>query len=508
VGIVVPPSVFLSGMIHGFSVIHMATRRAALLVLIASALLHFVGDCVRSAKKSLAELDSETGVDDDFDGPPLAHPAHSLLDKEDMPVNFLAPVASHQDAQVFMPFAASMAGGNNTWLNPFGATVAPPNATTHIKSGNDSDNISWVTTWETLDALNSGNYVMKDGRLAHAPNRTKYTRPASMKEILLALGGSSGLNYDFAGNTAHARQALREMRYQHAAATILILAVFCGFLGTSLSMVYYQVQQRFRESAEVKFYADLGTEVGLEESSNIDDFLHTFDRAPSSTRLVVTGLQPVDGGDPLRNEHGFIWYHGEVYRVSFSFSLDLTSWVASNQHSVGERIGMAPDDRDILRTFLETNNNDMASVELQKEVIWKGWEDLATNIKTRLRERGFHGTVQVHCEGSECLTVRKNTPWGHFMRNRLTKALIALSIVGWGFFELYIWIKSTKLVVKSTHHIQMPIDEYWQLIEDKLSSDGFSIPGDDLTRPPPLAAHRDEPSSELLASALTPVPIL
>ena len=33
------------------------------------------------------------------------------------------------------------------------------------------------------------------------------------------------------------------------------------------------------------------------------------------------------------------------------------------------------------RSFLLGNKNDLATVQLQKEVSWDGWEDLATNIK-------------------------------------------------------------------------------------------------------------------------------
>jgi len=48
--------------------------------------------------------------------------------------------------------------------------------------------------------------------------------------------------------------------------------------------------------------------------------------------------------------------------------------------------GLADQDLEELRRFLPENTNDLATVSMMKEVSWDDWEELATNIKQKIRQ--------------------------------------------------------------------------------------------------------------------------
>eukprot|EP00929_Paragymnodinium_shiwhaense_P120043 TRINITY_DN91948_c0_g1_i1.p1 TRINITY_DN91948_c0_g1~~TRINITY_DN91948_c0_g1_i1.p1 ORF type:complete len:461 (-),score=90.25 TRINITY_DN91948_c0_g1_i1:81-1463(-) len=294
---------------------------------------------------------------------------------------------------------------------------------------------------------------------------------ATFKEVLLALGSGSGLNYDPDGHGKQSRRTLREMCYQHAATTFLIIGFFFLFILTNLRILYWQVERRVSESSSVKFYADVSGQVGLSESTDFEDFLEAFSKPPQAASLAVTGLLEATPAEIIRGNFDYTILHGRFQRVAFSFSLDLTPWLVCNESSGSQ--GMAREDCEALESFLQENGNDLASVVVQKDLVWSDWEELAMNVKSRLRQRGFRGRVLVTCQGTEEVVVRKNCAWAHFVRSRMTRALVALSIVGWLLFELYVWCRSSRLVVRSKHRVNMSIHEYWELVGSKLTSEGF-----------------------------------
>lgn len=335
-----------------------------------------------------------------------------------------------------------------------------------------------LSTWADRDSQE-----LLDARAADHANPED---PPSWRDVLMALGSGSGFYTDPRDRSLHAQQVLRELRYQHLAASLLIVVVFCGFLATSLSMVYWQVQAQVREMASVRYYARLGHDIACADGVDVQGFLDAFDKPPSSARLTVSGWELVDHEPSIFFDSDHLFWNGGNYRVAFSFALDLTPWLepttmtdASSLEQAGSASvgGVGSEDRSALRRFLRRETNDLATVELHKTVIWADWEDLATNIKLRLREQGFTGVVHVRCEGDESITVLRNSSWAHFMRARATRAIAALSIVGWGFYELYMWIRVRKLVLRSKHHINVPIQQYWRLVGDKLTVDGFNAPG-------------------------------
>jgi len=169
--------------------------------------------------------------------------------------------------------------------------------------------------------------------------------------------------------------------------------------------------------------------------------------------LTVTGLIPMPPLPDFLAEASVEWL-GSHYAVAFSFALDLAPWVrraqVDGQGSVGVGIeaGLEPEDVPTLEAFLEHDWNDLATVEMYKEVDWPEWEELATNIKSHIRQQGFEGTVMVTKSSKERTTVYKNRPWANFMHGKPIKVICALSIFGWMLYQPYMWLRQKALRVR------------------------------------------------------------
>jgi hypothetical protein len=246
----------------------------------------------------------------------------------------------------------------------------------------------------------------------------------------------------------------------------------------------------------VTYYADPRYSSSTTGDHTVESFLENFNQAPKSVRLQVTGFVPVH-----EEAHGSVQWQGGHYFIAFTFALDLSSWVTridrpahtqSSQTSNGSlqtEHGVLVEDLARLRSFLADSKNDLASIDIEKSVSWPDWEELATNIKLRIRQLGFRGVVSVNCSDVESLTVYKNTVWANFMHNRTTKVLCALSLIGWMIYLPYMWLRCTKTVVRSLYRIDVSISQYWDLIAGQLSANGFETNG----RPPHLSVPMAPP---------------
>jgi hypothetical protein len=310
------------------------------------------------------------------------------------------------------------------------------------------------------------------------------------------MGDGSGFGADFAPNSRRMRTVLR---YQHLATSLVIVVLFCGFLCIGLSMVHWQVEAQVLQMGAVKYFGMVGSEFASVESQDLQGFLEAFDKPPTEACLVVAGWEKLHGGDDDTWDHDpfdpdqLLW-QGERYKLSFSFALDVTPWLRPNclpdgdssddeldlsagrqRHGPdGAPMGVCAGDQQSLHDFLRHDGNALACIELHKEIAWSEWEELALNIRTHMRQKGFEGLVRVSCKGSDNLTIRKNNKWAHFMRSRATRVIAALSIFGWFFYELYMWCRQSKLVVRSTHRVDIPIHHYWPLVKDRISANGFT----------------------------------
>eukprot|EP00929_Paragymnodinium_shiwhaense_P092169 TRINITY_DN52046_c0_g1_i1.p1 TRINITY_DN52046_c0_g1~~TRINITY_DN52046_c0_g1_i1.p1 ORF type:complete len:582 (+),score=122.30 TRINITY_DN52046_c0_g1_i1:176-1921(+) len=299
-----------------------------------------------------------------------------------------------------------------------------------------------------------------------------------LMEALFAIGGGTGATIGGTGDPALDQDMVRRMRYQDKAVMLFLMLAYTGSLAFSANIAYRQACN----TSPVTYYADPRYHNMVVDSSDMDGFLEAFNQPPKEVQLQVTGFVPLQ--DPEFAVGNVDWY-GMHYHVAFSFALDLSPWVVrcgvsdpSNTYQYGEDFvnssGINPEDMQTLRDFLQHNSNDLAIMELQKEVIWNDWEELAMNIKHRIRQAGFGGIISVHRSESEVVPIYKNKAWANFMHSRTTKVLWALSLIGWLFYQPYMWLRCTSTPIRSRYRIDIPIAQYWPFIEDKIGPDGFN----------------------------------
>jgi hypothetical protein len=288
--------------------------------------------------------------------------------------------------------------------------------------------------------------------------------------MLFAIGGGTGASIGGTGSTTVDRDLLRRMHYQDKAVMFLVLVVYLVALAFSANLTYRQATN----NSPVTYYADPRFHNYVMEGHELDVFLETFNQAPKNITLQVAGFVPVQD-----DMHESVRWRGENFQVAFTFSLDLSPWVVReiqtqtpstgpSQLTRSLQDGMLPEDRSTLQHVLMHDGNDTSYVELEKEVAWPGWEELATNIKHQIRQRGFSGVISVDRTEKEELRIYKNRPWANFMHSRATRVLCALSVIGWLIYVPYMWIRCRKIGLRSHFRVDVNISDYWALIEDKL----------------------------------------
>lgn len=291
--------------------------------------------------------------------------------------------------------------------------------------------------------------------------------------LLMALGGGTGASVGGTGNHMVDRDLLQRMHYQDKAVMLLVLAIYLVALWLSATLTYRQASN----NSPVTYYADPRFHSVVMEGHDLDTFLETFNQAPKNITLQVTGFLPVP--DEMM---GSVQWRGENFQVAFTFSLDLSPWVERSTHTAGTgpsqqvrslHDGVLPEHRSILSHHLALDNNDLSYIELVKEVEWPDWEELATNIKHQIRQSGFNGVITVNRGETDEMHVYKNKAWANFMHARATRVLCALSIFGWMFYVPYMWLRCQTVCLKSYYRVDVSISDYWRLISDKLSADGF-----------------------------------
>jgi len=312
--------------------------------------------------------------------------------------------------------------------------------------------------------------------------------------MLIALGSGTGLTAHGAAVTGIEsvlrRDIDRRTKYQSDAVLLLVTMVYLASITVGLNFVYLQVQNR----SPVTYYADPRYSTATMAGNALDDFLMAFNQPPKHAHLQVTGYTPLC--DPsvrslhTRRRGSIVDWQGEPYHVRFNFSLDLSSWISrvhgieSNQSQPhapagpGSSLrsyeeGLTSEGLGSIAYFLTHDTNDLSRIELRKEVEWQGWEELATNIKQKIRQQGFSGTVHVQCVECETTSIYKNTVWANFMHSRATKALLAVSVVGFIPYLLYMRLRCQAALVRVRHRIDIAPQDYWSLVSDGLSAAGF-----------------------------------
>mmetsp|Transcript_30418 Transcript_30418/g.87188 ORF Transcript_30418/g.87188 Transcript_30418/m.87188 type:complete len:398 (-) Transcript_30418:61-1254(-) len=301
----------------------------------------------------------------------------------------------------------------------------------------------------------------------------KSSAPSVWNFLVDAVSGT-GAAPGSTGDLVLDRMLLQRMRLQDQ---VVMLFLLIAYIGTLLYCAYFAYRQSVNSSL-VTYYADPRYYTEFAEGDELEGFLEAFHVPPKDVHLQVTGFAPLPSLHDGFVDPAVDWL-GSRYRVVFSFALDLSLWlVPDDRYSAASRVdnmtGISAEDLDRLADFLQHDENDLAAVEIHKEVHWSDWEELATNIKHQIRQSGFTGIIHVCCTEDEVMTIYKNKAWANFMYRRITKVLCALSLIGWLVYQPYIWLRHRALVVTSRYRIEVAIGNYWPLIADKVGPDGFS----------------------------------
>jgi len=307
-----------------------------------------------------------------------------------------------------------------------------------------------------------------------------------VKQSVLSICGGTGASISGTGDTVLDQELLKRMRSQDKAAMALLLVLYAGSLYFSAQLSYRQANN----DSPVTYYADprIDTAV-LEDDDDAETFLATFNSPPKEIYLHVTGLVHVPEGDVNNGAVGTrdfadIEWQDEPHRIEFSFALDLGPWLIRDESQEDFSasadiprepgcVGVPEEDMSALSSFLASNTNDLACIDLHKQVEWPEWEELAANIKWKIRQTGFPGYISVWHTGDEVLTIHKNRPWANFMHSRTTKILCVLSVFGWMFYQPYMWLRHLSVPVRCKYLVDSPIDRFWPLISNKIDARGF-----------------------------------
>lgn len=308
------------------------------------------------------------------------------------------------------------------------------------------------------------------------------------KKVLMALGGGTGASLGATGSLQADTDLYHRMRIQDQAVLFLLLVAYGVALALSASIGFHNAAN----DSPVTFYTNPHQQPLMMEGHSVESFINTFNQPSKNAYLQVTGYAA-----SADETVGSVQWEGTYYNVVFTFALELAPWIereadpvpAANvrgSSSIGgsqerrseSRLlqGLTASEYSRLCNFLAHDRNDLATVQIVKEISWAGWEDLAQNIKHRIRQSGFGGLITVTRTEEESITVYKNRQWANFMHSRMMKVLCALSVVGWVVYGPYMWWRCTVVPIRARFRVGIDIAEYWAIIAASLSEQGFAVP--------------------------------
>jgi len=358
------------------------------------------------------------------------------------------------------------------------AAAAAPAAATTLQaaavSARKRADREWREAWEHFAISNARNVKTSNAALA-SEGWVMATLSGLVGGTGAAVGGTGSLRLD--------RDLARRMRMQDQAVLVLLMGIYVVTLLCCASLVYHEV----KNDAPVTFYADPRYSSASVDGFELNSFLNAFNDPPERVYLRVTGYTPTPHDAP-----GSLAWRGGSYRISFTFALDLSHLVKRATLESIERErgrgdfpcsdvlhwredGIAADDLDALSKLLAAgpDRNEMCIVEMRKAIVWANWEDLAMNIKSKIRQQGFTGHVWVDRDEGGEVSVFRNTQWANFMHSKSFKVLVFMSVFGWMFYYPYMLLACKKTRVRAVHRVDIPIGDYWDLISEQLCSRGF-----------------------------------
>lgn len=318
-------------------------------------------------------------------------------------------------------------------------------------------------------------------------NRDIHSRDRQLFQVVGDGVGSMTYDHTPAWSVELNHDMRRRIQVQDVATIIVLVVVLLLTVAINASVIYHVSD----DPSPVKFYSDPRcTRTTIFPrltccSSDAAGFLQVFNTQPFSARLRLVGkpsssivcdyvcgfpshfidtLLTICGGSDGQEVVGRR-QRMSANCPSFDIALDLTPFLTGNGRLA------TTEDAEALENHL-SSSDPLAVLLLQKDVEWDDWEDVATNVKQKLRSLGFPGAIRIYLEGVEETLVYRNTPWQNFVRNRLTQILVALSIVGWFFWMPYLRFRMRTVRIKSYFKIRIDPDRFWEHIEDGLDAHG------------------------------------
>lgn len=315
-----------------------------------------------------------------------------------------------------------------------------------------------------------------------ASNGTSLKAPTPDEPDIMKVGdgiGSMAYVRSPVGSQQMNRELRRRLQLQDAVTVLMLLVTFVLTLAVSAWSIY----QVAEDPSGACFYSEpRGRHPRLiSESMDPAAFLNAFSGTPQNCRLRIVGrLEPhLDSNSgPLRSWHARNLAAGGLAgslaallpmrprrrRLPFDVALDLTPFITSSGL-------LSTDNMQTLNQYIEAPNS-LQRLLLQKRVDWTNWEDVATNIRQRLKALGFPGNVDVYLEAYDEVLVYRNHKWSNFVRNRGTQALVVISIIGGMFWLPYVWLRARTTKVEARFQVNLEPARYWDLVSDGLNAVG------------------------------------
>lgn len=324
----------------------------------------------------------------------------------------------------------------------------------------------------------------EDAEQRQSARRLVRNADASTLATLVRIGEGVGpITYS---RSPGAHQSLnRELRQRLVAQDMATIFFLLFILAIAVWVSCLGVFQFADDPSQVEFYTDpRHTQQRITCSSrDMESFLEAFNTQPRNAMLQLIGRRT----HPARTSPWWRWIPGSSIlartwsrrllpgrrrpmpdgNILFHVSLDLSTFISGEGHlASAEEVAK-------LESHL-ASKNPLEILVLRKKVGWANWEDVATNIKQRLRGKGFQGEVEVRFDAQEDLKIYRNNRWQNFVRAPITHMLSVLSGVGLVFWLPYLYCRSDVVVVESNFQIQLDINRYWEMLSAGLDADeGF-----------------------------------
>jgi len=271
----------------------------------------------------------------------------------------------------------------------------------------------------------------------------------------------------------------RELRQRLVTQDIAAVGFLLFVLGVAVWVSCLGVYQFADDPSQVLFYTDpkYAQHRVLCTASDQESFLEAFNTQPhrATLRLIGRRSSTRTGGccELLRGSlaSALSRVAGRSRRfllpgrrrpvadadILFDVSLDLSSFISGEGQLASQEEGRKLDGHLI-------NSNPLQVLVLRKRVLWANWEDMATNIKQKLRGMGFRGEVEVRFDSQEDLRIYRNLRWQNFVRTPITHMLSVLSGIGVLFWVPYLYCRSDVVVVETNFQIQVDVHRYWEML--------------------------------------------